>query len=207
MAVGTSVRAVIFDMDGVLCSYDLARRLEALERLSGRPSHRIERDIWGSGFEEMADSGCYPTGADYLVAFGERLGHPITRHEWMSARRQAMAPNRDVLELVARLRGTMAVALLSNNGPLTEECLIDLFPEAHRLFAGTAFFSWSFGVKKPDPAIYLAIARALRVMPGQAVFLDDKAHNVEGARAAGLIAFQFTTYGQLVADLAPLGIP
>jgi putative hydrolase of the HAD superfamily len=195
-------RAVIFDMDGVLCRYDLRIRLEALASLSGRAPEEVERLIWGSGFEEDADSGRYANGADYLKAFGERLGHAITAADWIAARKASMTPNREVLELVGTLRPISKVALLSNNGPLTEETFAELFPEAAALFGPALFFSWSFGVKKPSPEIYYEATRRLGVAPANAVFVDDKAHNVAGAAAAGLTAFRFSTARQLIRDLA-----
>jgi glucose-1-phosphatase len=196
------MRAVIFDMDGVLCRYELKRRLEALSRLSGRAPEEIESAIWGSGFEEDADSGRYASGEQYLRAFGERLGHPISCAEWIAARRVSMTPIPEVLELVDALRASSKVALLSNNGPLTEETFGELFPEAAALFGPAAFFSWSFGIKKPNPEIYGRITRLLDIDPANAVFIDDKAHNVAGAEAAGLTAFRFSTARQLMKDLA-----
>ena len=202
MTTSQGRRAVIFDMDGVLCRYDLRIRLEALARLSGRSPEEVERLIWGSGFEEDADSGRYTSGAAYLKAFGERLGHPIGPADWIAARRASMTPNPEVLELVAALRPTATVALLSNNGPLTEETFAELFPEAATLFGPASFFSWSFGIKKPSPEIYRRTASRLGVAPAKAVFIDDKAHNVAGAASAGLTAFRFSTARQLMKDLA-----
>ena len=113
-----------------------------------------------------------------------------------------MTPNPEVLELVAALRPTATVALLSNNGPLTEETFAELFPEAATLFGPASFFSWSFGIKKPSPEIYRRTASRLGVAPAKAVFIDDKAHNVAGAASAGLTAFRFSTARQLMKDLA-----
>src|SRR5689334_17762106 len=90
-------RAVIFDMDGVLCRYDLENRLAALAGLSGRSPEDVKQSIWGSGFEEDADSGRYADGAAYLKAFGERLGHAISAAEWIAARRASMTPDPEVL--------------------------------------------------------------------------------------------------------------
>ena len=44
------------------------------------------------------------------------------------------------------------------------------------------------------------------VAPDEAVFLDDLPENVEGARAAGLHAFQFTTRAEAEPQLAALGV-
>ena len=54
-------------------------------------------------------------------------------------------------------------------------------------------FSYEHGVVKPQAAIYESAIRGLKVAPGEALFIDDRAANVEGARAAGLTAEIFTT--------------
>ena len=58
--------AVIFDMDDVLCRYDLGRRLRALSRITGKMPRDIRAAIWDSGFEDAADSGGYPDPDHYL---------------------------------------------------------------------------------------------------------------------------------------------
>jgi FMN phosphatase YigB (HAD superfamily) len=49
---------VIFDMDDVLCRYDLGKRLRVLSRFSGRSPRDIRAAIWDSGFEDDSDAGC-----------------------------------------------------------------------------------------------------------------------------------------------------
>ena len=67
-------RLVIFDMDDVLCHYDLGRRLRALSQISGKTPRDIRAAIWDSGFEDDADSGGYP---DHLPMFLKLLRTPI----------------------------------------------------------------------------------------------------------------------------------
>ena len=98
-------RLVIFDMDDVLCRYDLGRRLRALSRLSGRTPRDIRTAIWDSGFEDDADSGGYPDVQHYLAEFGQRLGCDISLEQWIAARREAMVPDAAVLELARRKIG------------------------------------------------------------------------------------------------------
>ena len=60
---------------------------------------------------------------------------------------------------------------------------------------------------KPDPAIYhLALAR-FGLEAGEALFVDDNAANVAGARAVGMHAVLFTGVDALVDDLRMLGLP
>ncbi len=48
------------------------------------------------------------------------------------------------------------------------------------------------GVIKPNPRIYRMALRALQVEPGEAVFIDDFAENIDGALALGMHAVHFS---------------
>ncbi|MBB2970051.1 HAD family phosphatase [Mesorhizobium sp. RMAD-H1] len=66
--------------------------------------------------------------------------------------------------------------------------------------------SGDIGLLKPDKAIYEHHARAFDLEPSATLFIDDTAANVEGARAAGWQAVQFTGPDQLKTDLRQAGI-
>ena len=51
--------------------------------------------------------------------------------------------------------------------------------------------SCEVGVAKPDPTIYEIILSRLRVEPHQALFVDDRIENLEGAARLGLRVFRF----------------
>lgn len=198
-------QAIIFDMDGVLCGYDLAVRLDILARHAGTSPEAVHQRIWASGFEDEADAGRYPSAAAYLDAFGGRLGSPLSRMQWIAARKAAMTPRPAMLALVRELSAARPVAMLTNNGPATEDAFAELFPQAAALFGDRAFFSWRFGTKKPDGAIYHALAARLGVAPGDCLFIDDKPRNVEGARTAGMRAVRFISETALAGELSRMG--
>jgi 2-haloacid dehalogenase len=66
--------------------------------------------------------------------------------------------------------------------------------------------SSQIGLIKPDLAIYETHAKNFSLAPQHTLFVDDSAANVEGARAAGWQAIQFTGAAQLRADLLALGV-
>jgi hypothetical protein len=111
--------SVIFDMDDVLCRYDLGQRLRSLSRITGLMPRDIRAAIWDSGFEDDADTGGYADPDAYLREFGRRLDRPITRAEWVAARREAMQPWPRMLALAEQVGGQARIAIFSNNGPLT----------------------------------------------------------------------------------------
>jgi putative hydrolase of the HAD superfamily len=195
---------VIFDMDDVLCHYDLGRRLRALSRLSGETPRDIRAAIWDSGFEGESDAGGYPDEEEYLSEFNRRLGHEITREQWIAARRDAMIPSGDVLSLAAKIGETARLALYTNNGPIVKNALPDLFPEAAAIFS-ERYCSYEFGTKKPDPESFTRLLTKLGMPAGQAWFIDDKRSNVAGARLAGLASHHYRSFDALVNEAQAMG--
>lgn len=63
------------------------------------------------------------------------------------------------------------------------------------------------GVAKPHPRIYDIAAERSGLPLSRLVFVDDRADNVEGARALGMTGLVFTGADRLRADLAALGLP
>jgi putative hydrolase of the HAD superfamily len=68
-------------------------------------------------------------------------------------------------------------------------------------------FSAEVRVIKPDPAIYQHSLDGLGVAASEALFVDDRVPNIEGARALGLSTIQFQSVAQLKDDLERLGFP
>ncbi|MEP7353765.1 MAG: HAD-IA family hydrolase, partial [Acidobacteriota bacterium] len=64
-------------------------------------------------------------------------------------------------------------------------------------------FSYELRSAKPEPLIYRHAVEGLQVAPKQALFLDDKQPNVDGAHALGLHAELFTSWEDFVAANIP----
>lgn len=195
---------VIFDMDDVLCHYDLGRRLRALSRLSGQRPRDIRAAIWDSGFEGDSDAGGYPDADHYLQEFGRRLGYAISRQEWIAARRDSMVPHTEVLELAHKIGKTARLAIYTNNGPLVKYHFEELFPDAASLFS-ERYCSYEFTTKKPDPASFRKLVERMGVDASQCWFIDDKRSNVQGARMAGLRGHHYRHFEPLVVEARVLG--
>jgi glucose-1-phosphatase len=201
-----TVDIAIFDLDDVLCRYDLGARLRALSRISGKMPRDIRAALWDSGFEDAADAGRYQTPEEYLAEFGSRLGHKITRSEWIAARRDAIVPWPDMLALTRQIAAHQRVALFTNNGPLMKDGLAEVFPEAAEIFGADCYFSFEFRTKKPDPDSYRRLIERLGIPTGNAWFTDDKKSNVDGARIAGLQVHHFVSHDALLREAHRLNL-
>ena len=199
-------RIAIFDMDDVLCRYDLGKRLRALSQLSGKTPRDIRAAIWDSGFEDDSDSGRYPTGEEYIAGFADRLGFPITREQWIAARRESITPWPDALALVEMIAERCRIAIFTNNGPLMKDALAEIFPEAARAFGAGFYCSCELGVKKPDPESYRRLLARLGISAQDAWFADDKKSNIEGASLAGLQTHLFVSVEALKRETIARGM-
>lgn len=184
------VRLVIFDMDDVLLRYDVAARLSALSAMTGLPTDEIERRLWDSGIESASDRGDLDPDA-YIAATAQALGVPFSPADWLRTRGSAMTPDTAMTALVEGLRGRVRLALLTNNGIIMKQHFDVLVPHLRPLFGSAMHVAAEFNTTKPDPSIYTALADCHGVAPAEAVMIDDKKVNVEGARAAGLRAHWF----------------
>lgn len=96
------------------------------------------------------------------------------------------------------------VTALTNFGDDTFDIARERYPFLDR-FRGVTV-SARIGLMKPDEAIYQHHARTFGLDPARTLFFDDVMANVEGARAAGWNAEQFTTPEKLRADLERHGV-
>ena len=199
------IKAVVFDMDGVLCHYRIERRLALLASWSGRSPDAIHAAIWRSGFEDEAERGLV-SADDYLKGFGERMGYPLSAEQWVEARKVAIEPDASVLPLARQLSTDRTVGMFTNNPLLLKQHIAEVFPAVPDIFGTRAVFSAELGQSKPDPEAFRRLATRLEVAPDEILYFDDDATYVAGARGAGLLADRVGGAPGVRASLAVHGV-
>lgn len=182
---------VLFDLDDVLVDYRHPARIESLAQRTGCSAPEVHRALFESGVEAAADRGELD-GPATLAAFAGELGRAVTLEDWIEARRAGMQAKPGVLALATAVARRARVAILTNNGLLLRDHLDRMHPPLFPLFTDRVFCSAQFRLAKPDPDIYRRCLAELGMAPKDALFIDDKAANAEGARQAGLLAHHFT---------------
>lgn len=202
------VRAVIFDYGCVLCIDQPAADRARMEALAGVDAATLWPAYWD--LRPDYDRGRV-TGAGFWGQVAERVG----RH-WDAERRAALIradvaswthlDDRMVGWLEAIADTGMPVGLLSNAPAEIRDAILDGQAWTGRLAQAT--FSCDVGALKPEPEIYRHCVGGLGVAPSEALLIDDRIVNVEGAKRAGLQALRFVDPGDLAADLAGIdGLP
>ncbi|OKO72741.1 HAD family phosphatase [Bradyrhizobium sp. AS23.2] len=199
------IKLVLFDMDNVLCDYDRGRRVACLAELAGSTSEFVYKAIWESGFEFLGDSGALGAQA-YLRGFGERIGYSLSLDEWVEARRCSMKADLAMLEVAGHLRGSVDIAVLTNNTTLVSDHIDTLLPELRPLFGSRIYTSAQFKATKPDPICYRLCVSELKAKPETVLFVDDLEANVAGAREAGLRAHHHTSVETFKQALSGYGL-
>ena len=64
-----------------------------------------------------------------------------------------------------------------------------------------AIFSYQYQIIKPDARIYEQLLKNYDLKAQECVFIDDKAENVEAAKAVGYQGIVFTTYEAVTKEL------
>ena len=179
---GDRTPVLLVDLGGVLFSFDHEHRLNVLGECLALPPGRVDELLWQSGFSADCDAGRYRDAAAIRTQIRRITGYAGPDEHLDTAWCSAFRPDPDVIELLTRLGGRRGV--FTNNGPLEEEVLTRLYPDAFGPFEHL-FFCWRLTANKPDPAVYRQVTDLLAVPPGQISFADDRAENAQAALACG----------------------
>jgi putative hydrolase of the HAD superfamily len=196
-------RVVLFDYGEVISVSPSAEdRAELLAIAGADPEpfwrsydgHRDELDRGKLSVPQYWARVAEDVGAEWSLATVQRM--------WAVDFRSWITVEPGTVELIDRLhRGGTRIALLSNAGfdyssPFRFSPMAQCF---ERMFVSAEMLSL-----KPDPEIYLEVARELAIEPQQLVFVDNKPVNVDGAAALGITAHHFTSVDGLRSFLESL---
>ena len=199
---------LIFDFGNVVAFFDYRKACDLLGRPLGLSGEALLELARARNFVAILQQ--YERGAITAEAFSESfcrlVGLELPHHEFAAAWSDIFWLNEPMARLVEFLKQEGYRLILGSNTNALHAARFQ------KQFASTlAHFdhlvlSHEVGHLKPSAEFYLACASAAGQAPASCVFIDDLAENVEGARAAGLSALQFTEFPKLLSDLMEAGV-
>lgn len=198
------IKAVIFDFGGVILrTPDRSSRLSWEKKLN-LAEWQSEKLVFESEMGRKAQLGQISEEALWQWV-GEELNLPpeelaAFRHDFWAGD----VLDQQLVAYIRSLRPRYQVAMISNAMDGLRQVLTDVYPIADAF--DLIVVSAEAQIMKPDPAIYHLTLERLGRQPGEAVFIDDFAHNVAGARQVGMHAIHFQPGIDLTAELAQLGV-
>lgn len=194
-----TIRAVIFDLGGVLVRTDNKEPRRALAEQYGMTYAEIDRLVFDSETGARGAAGEISVRAHWNWVAGQ-LG--LSAAELAAFEEQFWAGDTldlELVEFIRSLRPRYKTGLLSNAWDNLRETLasrwqiLDIFDEIA--------ISAEMKMVKPDRRAYAYITARLGVAPEEAIFVDDMPRNIEAAEAAGLRGVRFITTTQTLADI------
>jgi len=207
MTSQTQIKAVIFDLGGVLLRTDDPRpRIELAAQL-GISRSELEESIFNNSVSLLAEAG-QAAPADVWTEAARLLNRPV--EEMPAINKTFFSGDRvdfELIRFIQGLRPARTTALLSNSW------VVDLPRHISENLHITDTFdvvvsSAKEGIRKPDAGIYQITLDRVHARPEEAVFVDDAARNITAAAALGIHTVHFRSAQQARAELTELlGLP
>jgi len=205
--MSVKITAVVFDFGYVLSLPPRDSDYQNLAALAGINGRSFEEGYWGQRTDydrgiidgpaywrrvaDAAGANLTPAQIDSLIAADIAI--------WMRA-------NPVMMEWVRGLKAQgLKIAVLSNM-PIE----ISTHMRHHAPWFGDfdyVCFSAEVKLAKPEAAIFHACLKVVGSQPEQCLFIDDRAENVEAARALGMHAVKFVSVEELARDVRPFNLP
>ncbi|MDC3983313.1 HAD family hydrolase [Polyangium jinanense] len=187
---------------------------DVMDTLVRDPFHEVMPSFLGMTLPEMLQYKHPTAWIDFeLGRIDERTflalflpGRSFNAEGFCNVVRESYALLPGIRELLVDLRQNapdVRLYALSNYPPwyrwIADRCELDTLLDG-------AFVSYETGARKPDPNAYLVPCQKLGEQPKQALFIDDREKNCEGARAIGMQALVFNSAAKLRDELAQRGL-
>jgi glucose-1-phosphatase len=197
------VKACVFDMGGVLLSFDFSPFYDKVLPHCGPGVCREDlvhlanqrHDTFGRGLISLET---------YFGQFREQLGVEMPLDAFAEAWNDIFTEMPETLALIRRLRQVRTL-LLSNTDESHIAWVEQRFPDMLNLFEQT-FYSHVLHERKPRPEAFRAVERTTGLMPEEHILIDDMQENIRAAEALGWRGVLFTTAASLGESLEMLGV-
>lgn len=195
------IRAVIFDYGLVLSCPPVPAARDIMLRVTGLSPEIFDAHYWKYRLDY--DRGTL-NGRTYWQNIARDAGLSLTPEQVETLVEQDVrlwaTVDPVMLNWATNLnKAGFKIAILSNMG----EDLLAHMRDNFGWLDGFHHLTWSceLNTVKPEPEIYRYTLKNLGVEPNEALFLDDKPENIEGARAVGMHALLFRNAESLQRDL------
>lgn len=182
----------IFDLGNVIVDIDFNRVLGAWSDFSRVPLATLKQNFtMGEAFHQHERGEI--TDEEFAQALCQEMNMPLSyeqfSHGWQAV---FVALRPEVIAIMHKLREQgHRVVVLSNTNRLHTTFWPEEYPEI-RSAADHIYLSQDLGMRKPEARIYQQVLQAEGFSAEDAVFFDDNADNIEGAKLLGITSILVT---------------
>lgn len=179
--------AHLFDIGNVILTFDFPIGVGRVAPLCSLSPESISTAV--DALKDGLESGAMGTD-DFIREATRRIGFRGSAEDFRTAFQDIFTPNEPMVGLITELAEAGAPLYLLSN---TNGIHVPWFTSEYRvfdLFSG-AVYSHEAGVMKPDRRIFEIAIRKFDLVPGETVYIDDLAANVDAAAALGFRAIRY----------------
>jgi epoxide hydrolase-like predicted phosphatase len=196
------VKAIIFDWGGVLCeetALGLISYFSKALQVAPEPLVSAFRPFLPAFQKgEISEDDLWQGMCVVL-----KIERPYNQSLWGDALRAIYIPNMEMFALASRVKDKgYTVGLLSN----AEMAAMAFFHEQGYAMFDAAVFSCAEGTRKPEQRIYEIALERLNVKAHEAIFIDDRADFLAGAKRLGIHTILFKSPEQVRQELSSFAI-
>ena len=185
----TAVKALLFDLGGVVFAFDFAHALAHWAPMSSLPAEDLRLAFSHDEDYQRHERGEL-SSAQYFETLRRKLrleaSDAAIEAGWNAIFREEIADTLDAIEAARRYLPCYA---FSNTNKSHHAAWRAAYPRIELAF-DRVFASSDIGLRKPESAAFELVSREIGLPPQALLFFDDLAENVAGARACGLQAVQ-----------------
>ena len=184
-----SVKTIFFDIGGVVVSAPMKNYLplgseifscdrKALEHVTAQVLPYLET-------AQMDTNGFWEKVSKELVDSGAGKAVPAWRFKgfWEGILTDSLEIDRELLDLVRRLKAHVRVAVLSN--VIKEHAMVLQREKVYDHF-NPVILSCNTGLRKPDPKAYAKAAELAKTSPSRCLLVDDSSTSAQNRSSSGL---------------------
>jgi glucose-1-phosphatase len=194
---------IIFDLGGVVVDVESDRLVHQVSQLLGRSFDDIHQAVYHEDLMLPFELGKL-SAQEYYGGLKKQIELPWAYEQFVTAWNGIFSPKEDVIAVMQRLSQRHKIIALSNTNELHLTCIQRTIP--HLRIIQDWIASCDVGLRKPDPEIYQLALKRSKMMPREAVYIDDRPELVEAGRQVGLHAIRFESGQQLESDLQSIGL-
>ena len=198
MLMAEAIKAVIFDIGGVVAVFSNNAYYKYLAKASGLSVSQVRKAVLGR-------VPAFETGKltirRFEAAIAASLGIKAGDVMWLRFYKKHVTVDTDVVDLIRELHNSYVTACITNIDASKYAFMNRLLG---RYVFDYRFASCNVHIRKPDRRIYRYALGKLKLMPKETLFIDNQIENVRGARSIGMHSVLYKNRRQLDISLDKL---
>lgn len=197
------IKSIIFDLGNVIVNVDKSDFYKKIAEASGKSIAGAKDCCENSPARRDFERGKL-SPQDFYRSFSEELSLTISFKEFARIYCDIFTLNKNVAEIIKKLKKRFRLILLSNTDEIHFEFIKKKF-KITRIFDDYVL-SYQAKCRKPNPLIFFDAIKKAGALPFNIAYFDDIPEFVLIARLMGIKAFQYKSFKKLIGDLRKVEI-